>query len=52
LCVSRALNQTNKHQSSAARSLTGRGARTEVLWRRLTAGAAERLPLWQADRGA
>jgi hypothetical protein len=39
------------HNSTAARSLDGRGARTEVLWRRLAPGAADTLPLWPADRG-
>jgi DNA adenine methylase len=36
------------HHSTAARARTGRGARTEVLWRRLRSGAAESLPLWHA----
>ena len=36
------------HNSTAARQPDGRGPRTEVVWRRLQAGAAERLPLWPA----
>ena len=39
------------HNSTAARSLDGRGARLEVLWRRLAPGAADTLPLWSPDRG-
>jgi len=34
------------HNSTAARAPAGRGARTEVLWRRLAPGAADALPLW------
>lgn len=36
------------HNSTAARSLDGRGARVEVVWRRLEPGVAEPLALWQA----
>ena len=36
------------HNSTASRCPNGCGPRTEVVWRRLTCGAAERLPLWQA----
>jgi len=35
------------HNSTASRVPAGRGARTEVLWRRLAPGAADALPLWQ-----
>jgi hypothetical protein len=35
------------HNSTASRVPAGRGARTEVLWRRLASGAADALPLWQ-----
>lgn len=36
------------HNSTAARSLDGRGARVEVVWRRLEPGVAEPLALWPA----
>jgi DNA adenine methylase len=36
------------HNSTAAGVAHGRGARVEVVWRRLEPGAAERLPLWPA----
>ncbi len=36
------------HNSTAFRCPNGRGPRTEVVWRSLTCGAAECLPLWQA----
>ena len=35
------------HHSTAARAPAGRGARTEVLWRRLAPGAADTLQLWR-----
>jgi DNA adenine methylase len=40
-----------RHNSTASRLLSGRGPRTEVVWRRLEPGAAERLPLWQESSG-
>jgi hypothetical protein len=35
------------HNSTAARSLDGRGARVEVVWRRPEPGVAEPLALWR-----
>jgi DNA adenine methylase len=37
---------TFAHQATASRVLSGRGPRTEVVWRRLEPGLHEVLPLW------